>query len=227
MADKTIIYYTANRESEALTKLVQKTLLEAADGLPIISVSQKPIDFGENICVGDVGFSSHNSVRQVLIGAEKATTRYVALAEADCLYPKEHFRYKPRNDKIFWYDRNVWMLRAKGFIKRRATSIAGITVNREVIIRAIKISLGKRDLWYPKDTKRNLPKAYRRHGWHSCRTEYPILMIDHQNGLHPNPANEDTDEGEYFDYLYPWGNAKDLLNETGVPIHTLLLLRAS
>ena len=216
MADKTIIYYTANRESEGLTKFVQDTLFAAAGGLPIISVSQKPIDFGDNICVGDVGFSSHNSVRQVLVGAKAATTRYIALAEADCLYPREHFRYKPRNDKIFWYDRNVWMLTPKGFIKRRATSIAGITVSREALIRAIEISLRNRDEWYPKDTERNLPKAYRRHGWHSCKTEYPIVMIDHENGLHPDPANEDTYEGEFYDELYPWGKAKAILDKCEV-----------
>ena len=223
MPDKTIIYYTANRESKGLTKLVQETLLKC--GLPIISVSQKPIDFGENICVGEVGFSSHNSVRQVQIGAEKATTRYVALAEADCLYPKEHFEYTPPRKDIFYYDRNVWMLRAKGFIKRRATSIAGIIVSRKKLLRSIEISLRKRELWYLEDTKRNLPKAYRRHGWHSCRTEYPIVMIDHQNGLHPNPKNEDTDEGEYCNDLYPWGEAIDILNKCGMPPHSLLEIR--
>jgi len=225
LQDKTIIYYTANKESEGLTRLVQKTLLKAVCGLSIISVSQKPIDFGYNICVGDVGFSSHNSVQQVLIGAEKATTRYIALAEADCLYSKEHFEYIPPRKDMFYYDRNVWMLREKGFIKRRATSIAGITVGRKKLIKSIKISLRKRELWYLKDTKSNLPKAYRRHGWHSCRTKYPILMIDHRNGLHPNPADEDTDEGEYCDDLYPWGKAIDILNECEMTPHCLLEIK--
>ncbi len=213
----TIIYYTANREPKGLAKLVRKTLREAADGLPIISVSQKPIRFGKNICVGDVGFSGHNSVRQVLLGVMEAKTRYVALAEADCLYPKEHFRYKPKSDRIFWYDRNVWLLHPEGFEEFRKTSIAGIIVNREKIIRAINISLKGRDLWYPKDTKHNLPKAYRRHGWHSCWTEVPIVMVNNENGLHGR--HEQTEgENRYFreistgivESLEPWGKAQDI-----------------
>lgn len=215
--DKTIIYYTANREPKELTKLVRKTLRNAADGLPIISVSQKPIRFGKNICVGDVGFSGHNSVRQVLLGAIEAKTHYVALAEADCLYPKEHFRYVPKDDRIFWYDRNVWILSENGFTECRRTSIAGITVNREKLIRSIDRSLQGRELWYPEDTKRNLPKAYKRHGWHSCWTEQPIVTINHKNGLHPihEPVKG---ENKYFreisydtvDELFPWGKAKDI-----------------
>jgi len=215
--DKTIIYYTANRESESLNKLVRDTLMDAADGMPIISVSQEPIDFGQNICVGDVGFTCHNSVRQVWLGAMAATTRYVALAEADCLYPQEHFRYKPHNDKNFWYDRNVWILSEMGFTECRKTSIAGITVNREKLIRSINSSLKGRDLWYRKDTKHNIPRAYKRHGWHSCWTEQPIVMIDHKNGMHPihEPLKG---ENKYFreisydtiDELAPWGKAKDI-----------------
>lgn len=215
--DKTIIYYTANRESEALNKLVRATLLDAADGMPIISVSQKPIDLGDNICVGDVGFSCHNSVRQVWVGAMEATTRYVALAEADCLYPKEHFRYIPPDDKTFRYDRNVWILSEKGFTECRKTSIAGITVNREKLIRSIDKSLLGRDFWIPKDTKHNAPKAYRKHGWHSCWTEEPIVMIDHKAGLHPIHEPK-KGENKYFreisydtvDELPPWGKAKDI-----------------
>ncbi len=215
--DTTIIYYTANREPKGLTKLVRKTLREAADGLPIISVSQKPIRFGKNICVGDVGFSGHNSVRQVLLGAMEAKTRYVALAEADCLYPKEHFRYIPKHDRIFWYDRNVWILRPEGFVECRKTSIAGIIVNREKIIRAITISLKGRELWYPEDTRRNLPRAYKRHSWHSCWTEVPIVMIDNETGLHERHEQSEG-ENRYFreistgvvDELAPWGKAEDI-----------------
>lgn len=217
MADKTIIFYTANRESRPLARLVQETLLEAACGLPVISVSQKPIDFGQNICVGDVGFSGHNSVRQVLIGCMEAKTRYIALAEADCLYPKEHFEYVPASDRIFWYDRNVWILNEYGFRECRKTSIAGIIVGRKKIIRSINKSLANRELWYREDTRKNLPKAYKKHGWHSCWTENPIVMIDHKNGLHERHEMS-TGENKYFreistgivDELYPWGKAEDI-----------------
>ena len=46
-----IIYYTSSREDPKFEKMVQDNILSVTD-LPIISVSQKPIDFGKNICVG-------------------------------------------------------------------------------------------------------------------------------------------------------------------------------
>jgi len=53
MNDLTIVYYTANYINKWFADQTKKTLLEAISGLPLISVSQKPMDFGENICVGD------------------------------------------------------------------------------------------------------------------------------------------------------------------------------
>lgn len=44
---KGIIYYTDNELSPKLEKIVQKTILDS--GLPIVSASLKPIDFGKNI----------------------------------------------------------------------------------------------------------------------------------------------------------------------------------
>ena len=102
MADTTVIYYTSNREVESFEQEIIKNLLVAADGLPIISVSHKPISLGKNICVGDVGISNHNIRRQTQIGAMEASTKYIALAESDCLYPKEYFRsIPPRKDKLY------------------------------------------------------------------------------------------------------------------------------
>ena len=44
---------------------------ESAGDTPIISVSQKPMDLGNNICVGDVERSSQNGYMQLLIGCVK------------------------------------------------------------------------------------------------------------------------------------------------------------
>ena len=82
----TVLYYTANVVNEIFAKNVRRQLRAAAGDLPIVSVSQKPIDFGENICVGDIGRSHINIYRQVLIAAECAQTPYVALCEDDILY---------------------------------------------------------------------------------------------------------------------------------------------
>lgn len=113
MDNLTIVYYTSNwldeRNPYFLTN-TRKYLLEAAKGLPIISVSQKPIDFGENYYIGDVGRSHLNLYYQILTGAKMAKTKYVAMAEDDILYSYEHFHtYLPEKDK-FAYNMSRWSI---------------------------------------------------------------------------------------------------------------------
>lgn len=93
MTDSTIIYYSSGTESSSFEKKIQDTILENSGGLPIISVTQKPSDFGLNIDVGDVGASEMNMLRQILIGCYAATTKYVISAEADSLYGPDYFQF--------------------------------------------------------------------------------------------------------------------------------------
>lgn len=79
--DLTIIYYTANFISEKFMENIKSQLLTAAGDLPIISVSQKPMKFGQNICVGNIGRTHINIWRQAYIGALEAKTKYIALIE--------------------------------------------------------------------------------------------------------------------------------------------------
>lgn len=111
--DLTVIYYTSNwldTHNPFFLENTRKQLLKAAEGIPIISVSQKPIDFGKNICLGDIGRSILNIYRQILIGAKAAKTKYVAMAEDDILYSFEHFHeFVPTEDR-FAYDMNKWSI---------------------------------------------------------------------------------------------------------------------
>ena len=114
MKDLTILYYTANyldQTNPYFLANTQKQLIEASDGLPIVIISQKPTMFGDNsvnLCVGDIGRSHLNIYKQIMLGCEKAKTKYVAMAEDDILYSKEHFHteaYYPKGD-VFMYDMN-------------------------------------------------------------------------------------------------------------------------
>lgn len=95
--DLTIIYYTCNyldTKNPYFLENTRKQLLKATEGLPIISVSQLPITFGKNICVGNIGRSHLNIYRQILTGCKAATTEWVAMAEDDILYSQQHFHFK-------------------------------------------------------------------------------------------------------------------------------------
>lgn len=113
MEDLTVIYYTSNyldTHNPYFLENTKKQLLKAIGNLPLISVSQKPIAFGENICVGEIGRSHLNLYRQILTGCKAAKTKYVAMAEDDILYSFEHFHtYVPRQDR-FAYDMSKWSI---------------------------------------------------------------------------------------------------------------------
>ena len=109
-----IVYYTSNYLEEHNPAFLAQTrgqLVKAADGIPIICVSQKPIrSFAvhKNIVVGDIGRSHLNIYRQLLIGAREATTPFIATAEDDILYSHSHFRTHRPPPTRFAYDLNRW-----------------------------------------------------------------------------------------------------------------------
>src|SRR4030042_2571226 len=148
MAEKgcmtTIIYYTDNSLKPEVEKLAQHYLLKATNGNRIISVSQKPMDFADNICVGDIGRSHHSLFYQTLKGAEASDTEYIALAEHDCLYSPEHFNFIPTTDDIFYYKLNVWFVQWNGskfdgmYSYHRRKAMSQLICNREIYIKTVK-----------------------------------------------------------------------------------------
>jgi hypothetical protein len=108
MSDLTILYYTANRLTEPTAARIRAHLWAQVKGRhAIVSVSQKPIDFGRNICVGDIGANKYNAYWQILRGVMTIQTEYVATVDDDALYTWEHFSHRPPPGE-FWYETNYW-----------------------------------------------------------------------------------------------------------------------
>lgn len=110
MEDITCIYITANVISEEFAHHTREQLISALGGnTPLISVSKVPMAFGTNIYV-DLPRSHLNIYRQALIGAKRAETKYIAIAEDDILYPPEHFKKRPTRDDAFAYNTACWSI---------------------------------------------------------------------------------------------------------------------
>lgn len=105
----TILYLTDNSLDPELMGLCQRILLREAGEMPIISVSQKPIQFGKNICVGEIGRSWMSLYKQILAGLDWVKTDNVVICEHDCLYTSEHLNYQPPCSDKFYYNRNHWL----------------------------------------------------------------------------------------------------------------------
>ncbi len=154
----TIIYYTSNREDPGFERRVQENLLKNSGGLQIISVSQKPIDLGINICVGDVGVSGFNMFRQVQIACQQAKTEFVISAEADCFYPPDYFKYIPPYRNIAYRNSNLYVMpdrRDYFFYKEEGATHAQI-VGRKFYLKVLKNLLKEAPLWSTEE--KNFPK---------------------------------------------------------------------
>lgn len=139
-SELTIVYYTDNASDSELLKFCQNKLIESSEGRQIISVSQKPIDFGFNICVGDIGRSHLSLFTQILRGVEAVKTKYLALVEHDCLYTPEHFNWIPPKDDKFFYNVNHWLVDWQSgmysYFRRKVLSM--LIANTELTLKAAK-----------------------------------------------------------------------------------------
>jgi hypothetical protein len=159
LTDRTIIYYSANTEEEGFAQRIREDLLKKANGIPIISVTRKPIDFGTNICVGEQPVSYTNEWRQLLIGLKAASTRFCITAESDCLYPEEYFTFTPdRDDLIHYYD-NIYLVwrRHNGFWKKTGHCEGAEMCGREFWISRLEPLLG--------------------HGWEPFTRDYENYLV--------------------------------------------------
>ena len=218
----TIIYYTASQEKDNFEQNVRNKLLEVSGDLPIISVSQKPLNFGHNICVGDVGVNDDNEWRQVLLGLYEAKTPFVLSAEADALYPPEYFDFVPeRLDRIYRYN-PVWILRTGRpfYLKKDWTEGAQI-IGREYFIRLINEGLSGLPMWNPRNAKdfkssKQYDKMkpvfnFEKRDWDYFGGPTPVISVKTGEGMRKHTGTQVSTKGEYS--LPYWGPAVELEKE--------------
>lgn len=136
---KGILYYTDNRLNMKFAKAIRKQLVESANGIPITTVSRKPMKFGTNYVVSDEP-SYKTMFKQILVGLENMKEDIVYFCEHDVLYHPDHFMFTPISKNTWYYNGNYWMLRlSDGFaIHYNVSPLSGLVVYRETAIRHFK-----------------------------------------------------------------------------------------
>ena len=209
----TIIYYTSNREDEAFESKVRKRLLEVSGDIPIISVSQKPIRFGKNICVGEIGACDANLFRQIQVGCEAATTPFVISAEADCLYPPEYFQFTPEDIDEYYRLDNLYVLIQwgkgdyGGFYKKDSAPFAQI-IGRDFYIRSIQKALEGRPQWNNPRKHFQIPLFLDR-DWKVVSNINPVLNLKTYNGMRKHT----TTFGAAVPSIPHWGKANKVRHD--------------
>lgn len=222
-SDITIIMLTASRVPKKWAEFHKQKLIEAADGSPIITISREPLDWGQNI-VDTQEYTISNIYFQLLQGAKAATTEFIAVAEDDTLYPKEHFQFRPPEDS-FAYNQNRfgvfrWSKTPTYFWKDRISN-STLIAPRKLAIEALEERFAK----YPQGTPGGLTGELGRSNiedklgvkrqkaiW--FQTEISVVRIDHELGIDRLSQSHRKGMGILRAYDIPyWGKASDIVEK--------------
>ena len=136
------VYYTDNRIDGIIIDTARKYIKES--GLPIVSCSLKPIDFGHNIVLEGRLRSYPTMALQILTALEASTADYVFFCEHDVLYHKSHFDFTPPRDDIYYYNVNNYRWeypKDRAITYDELTSLSSLCCNRELAINHYKYRL--------------------------------------------------------------------------------------
>lgn len=142
MNDLTLLYYTCNVIEEPFGENVRKHLLSITKDMPLISISHKPLSFGENIVVEGFEVLAYNIYRQILIGAKAAKTKYLACCEDDCLYHLDHFKLRPI-ENAFLYNSNRWHVNRNTYFHRNRIGMFTCIAPRQLVIDTLETRFAK------------------------------------------------------------------------------------
>ena len=185
----TIFYCSSNREKPEFEQRIRDNILKNCGDLPIISVTQKPINFGTNICVGeDVGVSGFNFFRQSLIALEHIKTPFALSCEADCLYPPDYFQFLPEKLDKCYRNKNLYVMgqHRTYFYKKEEGATHAQIVGTEFYRKTLEKLFEGEPEWDYKEEQKNFPKekfrakgddVFRKEDIEMYETENPVVQI--------------------------------------------------
>ncbi len=215
MGDITIIYCSSNREMPEFEQRIRDNILKYCGDIPIVSVTQKPIDFGTNICVGDdIGVSGFNFFRQSLIACQAAKTPFVLSCEADCVYPPDYFTWIPPKLDVCYRNKNLYVMgqHRTYFYKKEEGATHAQIVGREFYIKTLERLFEGEPKWSIE--QKNFPKEKFHKHWEDVfarekiaeyETENPVVQIKTSQSMRNFTKSDRIARHE----LPFWGSGRD------------------
>lgn len=228
LPQKGIIYYTDNRHDPLILSAVQKQIKSCCDGMPIVSVSLAPIDFGKNIVFqGERGVLTQ--AKQILTALENSTADIIFFCESDVLYHKSHFDFVPPRKDKFYYNDNKWKVdfNTGQALFYHCAQVSGLCAYRDLLLehyhkRVQRIEReGKYDhnIGYEPGAHQ-YPRGIDNYGFELWNSEFPNLDIRHNKTMTANRWSQDQFRDKntclgwtMADEVPFWGKTKGRLQE--------------
>lgn len=210
--DLTIIFLTVNKVPEKWAKYQKEVLMEATKGAKYITISKKPLEWGLNL-IQEEEPSINNIYRQILRGAKLATTPYIAIAEDDCLYPKEHFAFRPPMDS-YAFDAHRWGLFTWGkpvYYYKDRISNASMIAPRELVISSLEERFKKYPTFQLGELGKEKGTTIDRRKTIRYEASVGMIFLSHVNALDPIERSRRKAPGTIKAYDIPyWGRAEEI-----------------
>lgn len=133
---KGVVYYTDNLIDPQLMTRVQEQILKGIKEKHVVSVSLQPLKFGQNIHLPlERGYLT--MAKQILAGLKASTADVIFFCEHDVLYHPSHFDFIPPEKDKYYYNTNVWKVRADDGHALRVDDcrqLSGLCAYRELLI---------------------------------------------------------------------------------------------
>ncbi len=178
------------------------------------------MDFGtKNICVGKVGVSGQNCLRQLQLGAILAKTRFICPAEADMIYPEDYFEFVPPRDDRAYFAFPLWVLfalrgKAKHYGNKHRGSESAMIIGRECLIDGIERQMAPFGMWGPYHSNgesfQYLTKLIKQDRFD---VKTPIITFKTDHNVHrKTPFKQESKTKE----LAPFGTAHEMIDRFSV-----------
>ena len=173
---RAIVYYSDHHVDEDLMRACQKNLLKVTGRqIPIISVSQQPLSFGQNVCVGEKPRCNRSIYEQIMAGLEAAPEGAVIyLCEHDVAYAPAHFAHIPAIKERIEYNQNRYYYAPgqRDYLKARGKwPLSQLVAYREYLMEQVQRALDESD--------QPSTELYRGVRTHKFESERPNVDIRH------------------------------------------------
>jgi hypothetical protein len=183
-----ILYYTDNCLPIRLAKRCRTSL---SVGLPITSVSLKPMYFGKNIHFNGVRGKA-TMYKQILAGLEAMTEDVVFFCEHDVIYHPSHFEFIPEKKDVFYYNKNSWRVRDDGFaVYYDHKSTSQLCAYRELLIKEYRERVRREGQGYEPGTRSIRRGGYSDNGSEYFSSKEPNIDIRHGVNLTASRWSQD------------------------------------
>lgn len=223
---KGIVYYTDNELDETIMRACQENLKRASGGHRILSVSLKPMSFGDNITL-PLKRGPLTMFKQILKGLEALDTDIVFFCEHDILYHPSHFDFIPPRQDLYYYNTNVWKVDVKDGKAMRTDDcrqLSGLCADRKLLVEHYKKRIAlveahgfNRKMGFEAGTHNRKERVddFKSEPWESV---YPNIDLRHtKNMTQTRWSPEEFRDKRYTEgwketsYIEGWGETKNII----------------